>query len=178
MEMIIEEFRDIVGYEGYYQVSNFGNVKSLTRTIYKTDGTTQTFKDKIKKSTYNTKGYLQTGLTKDTIYKTHKVHRLVAMVFLDNPCDKSQINHIDGVKDNNNLTNLEWSTASENTIHAYSTGLLVQPVGSKHFASKLTEKQVIEIRNTEGVHRIIAEKYGVTRNLITMIKNRKIWKHI
>lgn len=78
---------------------------------------------KIKAQRLNRYGYPITSIYKDGKAYTHRVHRLVANAFIDNPDDKPQVNHKDGNKCNNHLDNLEWSTASENLLHAYETGL-------------------------------------------------------
>tara|TARA_R110000737_G_C14376353_1_gene449735 strand:+ start:168 stop:692 length:525 start_codon:yes stop_codon:yes gene_type:complete len=174
----MEEFRDIKGYEGLYQVSNLGRVKSLSRTIYKVDGTTQTFKDKIRSSTFNGRGYLQLGLTKNGKCKTCKVHRLVSETFIPNIEGKKEVNHLDGNKANNILSNLEWCTPSENVQHAYDTGLKVAPKGENNTNSKFNNQDILDIRASNDLHRVIAERYNVTRPTISSIKSRKTWKHI
>lgn len=95
-----EIWKDIEGYEGCYQVSNFGNVKSLN---YMHTGKEQILKLKTKKS-----GYLQVNLCKDGKIKTYTIHRLVAKAFVENPDNLPQVNHIDEDKTNNRFDNLEW----------------------------------------------------------------------
>lgn len=111
-----EIWKDIKNYEGLYQVSNFGNVKSLDRYV------NSTFNERLIKGRYlkirkNEKGYLFVGLSKKGENKNYKVHRLVAMAFIKNIGNKPCINHKDGVKTNNNVENLEWVTHKENTEH-------------------------------------------------------------
>lgn len=115
----MEEWKDIQGYEGLYQVSNLGRVKSL----YRLNSRGQKIKGKILKYSINPKGYAIVILCKNGITKTISVHRLVAIHFIENPNNLNVINHIDGNKINNNITNLEWCTQSENVKHAYRTGL-------------------------------------------------------
>lgn len=105
-----EIWKDIKGYEGLYQVSNFGNVKSLKCDI-------------ILKPNLTRKGYLITSLCKNKIRKAYSIHRLVAKSFIPNIENKPQVNHIDGNKQNNKVTNLEWVTNSENMKHAFLTNL-------------------------------------------------------
>ena len=109
-----EIWKDIKDYEGLYQVSNFGNVKSLTR-----NGT----KGGLIKLV-NRHGYLRARLWKNKVLQTIGVHRLVAQAFTPNIYDKEQVNHIDGNKLNNNANNLEWVSHSENMEHAYNNGLV------------------------------------------------------
>lgn len=107
-----EEWKDIKGYEGLYQISNLGNVKS----VYK-NGNFKILIGGIKN------GYRQVILVKDGKRKYINVHRLVAEAFIPNKENKSQVNHIDGNKLNNKVDNLEWCTQSENMKHAYKIGL-------------------------------------------------------
>ena len=114
-----EIFKDIIGYEGLYQISNLGNVKSLFR--HKPNG--QEVKEKILSSCCDTVGYPCTSLWKNGKGKMFRNHRLVATAFIGEIGYKMDINHIDGIKSNNNLYNLEIVSRSENIIHAYRTGL-------------------------------------------------------
>lgn len=115
-----EIWKDIPGYEGLYQVSNFGNVKSLRSK-------------KLLKNTPQNTGYLKVTLYKNGNFKKHSVHRLVAEIFIDNPDKKRTVNHINGIKYDNRVENLEWATHAENEIHAYKTGL---KVGKNHKNNK------------------------------------------
>lgn len=123
-----EIWKDITGYEGLYQVSSLGRIKSLTRfneyynAIHKIK-TKRIQKEKILNYSKNNRGYLQVCLTKNGKSKTYIVHRLVAKAFLSNSKSKEQVNHIDGNKENNSIDNLEWVTSSENNKHAFITGL-------------------------------------------------------
>lgn len=117
-----EMWRDIPGYEGYYQVSNLGRVKSLERMV-KHGGYEYRRKERIR-SPFETAGYLCVALNKDTIEKTYQIHQLVAIAFIPNPENKPIVNHIDGNKTNNCVDNLEWVTYKENAQHAIRIGLL------------------------------------------------------
>lgn len=122
-----EIWKDINGYEGYYQVSNFGNIKSLERIIENSGTHTGYYKikERVLKPRENKKrsGYYELSLKKDGVEKRFKVHRLVACAFIDNPDNKTEVNHIDGDKSNNHVSNLEWVTGKENKEHAWKTGL-------------------------------------------------------
>lgn len=112
-----EIWKDCVGYEGKYQVSNLGNVRSISNN----KGTYQ--ERLLSQRQTTTSNYLYVNFTVKDVTKHHSVHRLVAKAFIANPSDKATVNHIDGNKLNNNVCNLEWNTYSENLKHAYANGL-------------------------------------------------------
>ena len=120
-----EVWKDIKDYEGLYQVSNFGRIKSLER--YKNCHSKKVLvKEKLLSGHTrrpNTNDYLNVVLSKNGECKRYAIHRLVAQEFIDNPDGKPQVNHIDGNKQNNRADNLEWCTNKENCIHAVKNGL-------------------------------------------------------
>jgi len=117
--MSVETWKPVVGYEGLYEVSSMGRVKSLGRV----DRFNKKWNCRIMKPTYVGKHYQMVRLCKKGKTKNQKVHRLVAEAFIPNPDKKPQVNHIDGNKDNNCADNLEWCTNSENQLHARENGL-------------------------------------------------------
>lgn len=119
----METWRDIRNYEGLYQISNFGRVKSIARKIIKKDGVCQSVEEKLLRYHCNNKGYPQVALSKNSTIKVMAIHRLVAATFIPNPRELPQVNHKDGDKTNNAVENLEWCTQSENMRHAYKLGL-------------------------------------------------------
>ena len=124
----MEIWKDITGFEGYYQISNYGNVKSLDRFDGVNYRQGQSIKPAIKAN-----GYLQVGLRKHNQRKYVSIHRLVAIHFIENPENKKQVNHIDCNKQNNNINNLEWVTSQENQKHAKENGLRENmPKGEEH----------------------------------------------
>lgn len=116
-----EEWRDIKGYEGWYQVSNLGNVMSLPRKVRfgKHDHFQYTKQRILKPKRGGNTDYWYIGLSKNNEVKYHSIHRLVAQAFIDNPENKAEVNHKDGDKKNNLISNLEWTTRSENLKHRY-----------------------------------------------------------
>ena len=111
--MIEEIWKDVIGYEGIYQVSNLGNIKSKSRNGTKNNYEWLYIKQNLKKS-----GYLNVVLTKNNNSKTFRTHRLVAIAFLLNKENKPQVNHKNGIRNDNCIDNLEWVTASENKKHS------------------------------------------------------------
>jgi hypothetical protein len=118
-----EVWIDISGYEGLYQVSNLGRVKSCEKMIFHFRGGLRKLKEKIRKPVTDNYGYIVIDLYKEGKGKLYKVHRLVGVAFIPNEEDKKFINHKNGIKNDNNVNNLEWCTHSENQIHAFKNGL-------------------------------------------------------
>ena len=113
-ELNNEVQKDIHGYEGLYQVSNLGRVKSLDRIVTRKDGRKQLHRGKLIKSYCNNKGYYIIRLCKGCKMKHMLMHRLVAQAFIPNPDNLPEVNHIDEKPSNNRVTNLEWCTRDYN----------------------------------------------------------------
>lgn len=175
-----EIWKDIQGYEGIYQISNLGRVKSLSRIIFRGRGKHIT-KDVIIKIYVNNTGYYGVNLNVNKTHKSFLLHRLIAKAFIPNPNNYPCINHIDGNPLNYSISNLEWCTYSQNTTHAYKINRMSQ-TGLHNNNVKLTEKDVLSIRNEYVQNKetliSIAKKYNVYLTCIHKIVNRRTWKHI
>lgn len=151
----MEIWKDIIGYSNDYQISTLGNIRNKFGKI---------MKQRINKHRSNYKLIRFYGAAPFL-----KVHRLVAKTFIPNPLNKPQVNHINGIKSDNRIENLEWVTAKENTIHMYKTGLS----GGKTYKSKLTDENVFEIKELlkKGLlQKEIALKFNVSDSTISHIK--------
>lgn len=188
----MEIWKDVKGYEGYYQVSNYGNAKSIDRYVNHPSGGFRFCKGIILKQKPDKDGYLSVNLKKKQIGSTRKIHRLVCEMFLDNPKSKPEVNHINGIKFDNRLSNLEWCTKSENRQHAYDAGLQngLSRRGSKNNFAKLSKDQVLKIREdysgdarglskdkieTMITQKDLAKKYNVSSSCISFILKNKSW---
>ena len=166
-----EIWRDIEDYEDDYQISNFGRLKSFK------NGQVKILKPHVDKD-----GYLQSVFTKNGKHKWFKLHRLVATAFIPNLKNKPQVNHIDGHKMNNHVSNLEWVSQSENNLHAAETGLIKS--GEDHCRATLKNEEAIwcrkvyKPRDKDFGATALARKLGVTREIIKEIVRGKTYKNV
>ncbi len=112
------EWKPVVDYYGKYEVSDHGDVRSVDRTCISKNGIKKTLRGKVMKQTQTSKGYLVVNLHYDGISRVIPIHVLVAEAFIENPYNFPMVNHKDGNKQNNNVSNLEWTSYSYNNIHA------------------------------------------------------------
>lgn len=172
----MEEWKDIKGFEGMYQISNLGRVKTLN---YKNTG-----EERIRANSLTRDGYIKVRLLHKGKDKTARVHRLVAEAFIPNKENKDTVNHIDGDKTNNNVNNLEWADRKQQMLHAYKLGLKKPEDGIKNGNSRLSKEQILEIRkiykprdkeyNTIALGKI----YGVCDTVIGDIVNFRTYKNV
>lgn len=175
----MEEWRDIKEiYNGFYQVSNYGRVRSTDRAVKQRGDMIQIKKGKILSPTINRYGYCICALSINNKLRTHHIHRLVALTWLDPPTEGNhEVNHIDGNKQNNNAANLEWSNRSANINHAIRTGLLKFKFGECRYNSKVSDLDRIKIMESriKGVTLLeLSKQYGVSIATISKIHHTQI----
>lgn len=172
--MVQEQWKPIAGYEGVYEVSNFGKVRSLDRTE-NWKHTTRYRKGRYLKQMVVC-GYCQLELKKNSKGKGFYVHRLVGQAFIANDYAKPKINHIDNNPLNNRVDNLEWCTQSENYNHSKAQGR--NSHGEKHGKSKLTDSAVKVIRTVNISTTTLADMFGVSYSTIESARKGKTWQHV
>ncbi|HMX02920.1 MAG TPA: NUMOD4 domain-containing protein [Chitinophagales bacterium] len=141
-------WKEISGYEGLYEVSNDGRVRSLDRWVTHPYGMALK-RGRILAAATIWSGYKRVLLIKDSIRKNITVHRLVALAFVENPNNETQVNHIDGNKENNSFLNLEWCSIGYNNRHARNTGLNVARFGKESHSYGFKNKRSHALRNIE-----------------------------
>lgn len=132
-----EVWKDIKNYEGLYQVSDLGNVRSLDHYASNGKKNILYLGKNLKGTLDGKKQYLQVTLSKNDINKKALIHRLVAEAFIPNEDNKREVNHINGIKTDNRLNNLEWVTSKENKRHAINLGLYNKIYGAKKGSPKI-----------------------------------------
>ena len=176
-----EEWRDVVGYEGLYQVSSEGRVKSLERTFIDKSGRKRTVKERILKPGMDKGGYLRIDLCASGKSRMFSVHRLVCQAFHDNPENKLDVNHINENKTDNRACNLEWSTRKKNCNHG-TRNVRMAETKSKQVGQYTLNGELIKVWSsaTEAERRA-----GFDHSAISKVANGKRktaygfrWKHI
>lgn len=168
-----EEWKPILGFEGYYMISNMGRVYSIKKDIYLAGDVS--WSGHIRVTLFN---------KEKKIKKRWQIHRLVAIYFLNLPenYNKMVVNHLDSNPGNNCFLNLEWTTQQKNTIHAMENNKnWIVPIGRKNGQSKLDDVKAsaaIEMWNNNIKQKDIAKKFNVTRATIAQITQGRQWKHL
>lgn len=169
----MEEWKDVPGYEGLYQVSNHGRVKSTPR---------RTTKGGILKTKVDSHGYAEVTLSRENVQRSVRVHRIVAEVFISNTEHKPQVNHKNGDKLDNRVENLEWATASENIQHSYhvlgNKGSAPWKDKPRRFARRFSDDEVREIRASGKSSAQIARESGVSKQTIQKIRHKRIYREV
>lgn len=150
--METEYWKPIEGYEGLYEISSLGRVKNLGKH-YKISsyGHERIMRSnpRIASLHYDNTGYLTVALTKNGKCKSYSIHRLIAKAFIpNNDPSKTQVNHKNGLKDDNRIENLEWCTPKENTIHAHQHGLCGRNKKAKYVAQLNDKLEIINVYQT------------------------------
>jgi len=174
----MEEYVDIIGYEGIYKINNLGTIRKHTK-VHKNNGGTY-IRDEFEISVSNdSSGYLKATLHDKYGKKSApKVHKLVALMFIGFRPDGMTINHKDGVKHNNSVDNLEYISHTDNIIHSYDTGLN-RNYTDNHVHAKLTTEKVLEMRrNKIHSNKYYADKFKVDSGTISRARSGESWKRI
>ena len=172
-----EEWRPIVGFEGEYEISSIGRVRSLDREIIFNDRRKRLFRGKVIAVNINPNGYKAVGLSRHHKNINKYIHKLVAESFIDNPNNYNVVNHIDGNKLNNCYTNLEWTTFSNNSLHSYN--ILKQKKPKSNGAAIPVEcynvytKETMLLKSIREVERVLKISKTHIRRILNTDKNTK-----
>lgn len=177
MDSKSEEWRQVVGYEGYYSVSSIGRVRSESRTVPHRGCGSVRIAGKMKNTAPNSWGYKQAKLCRNGSGELRLVHRLVVEAFSGPIPAGMEINHKNGVKTDNRLCNLEVVTPKENIHHAHASGLTSNR-GDTHRMAKLCRESVAEIRLRAGetTQAALANEYGVSPSTISRVLSGDVWR--
>jgi len=171
----MEVWKKVNGYNGIYEVNRRGEVRSVTHFLEGRKGSGKQT-GRILKQQKSIKGYMRVSLSLNNNRFNTSAHRLVALSFIPNPENKPQVNHKNGIKDDNRAENLEWCTNSENQIHAIKKNLIKHNKAENHPNSKLTNIQVLKARKLSRIgysNRFLAITYGVSSTAMSNILNNK-----
>jgi len=176
----MEIWKAVPDYEGFYEVSNLGNVRSVSRFVMN-HYTKEWREGRTLKPYLQQIGYHNVKLSKLGVKDKHNIHRLVASAFIPNYENKRTVNHKNGIKTDNRVENLEWHTYSENVKHAYTTGLrFAKPTtfAESHHKTNLKNTDVIDIYNSTQSTKELSIKYGISYGVIQRIRLKKTWKSV
>lgn len=172
-----EEWRPVIGYEGYYSVSTLGNVRSEPRTVPHRSSGTVNLRGRMLNPALESWGYRQARFCRNGIGVLRLVHRLVVEAFIGPIPKGKEVNHKNGVKTDNRLCNLEVVTPKENIHHAHASGLTSNR-GDTHRMAKLCRESVAEIRRRAGetTQAALANEYGVSPSTISRVLSGDVWR--
>lgn len=179
--MSIETWIDIKGYEGLYQVSNMGSVRSMPRKTIGTNNAIFPFNGRILKPQADRGGYLRVSLRANSVAVFHSVHRLVANHFIGNPYNLPEVNHKVGIKSDNRASQLEWCDRSYNKTHAYRVLGQEKMRGERSGTAKVTEAEIKKMADdyTHLKSYIkVGKKYNISGTQAWRILTKKSWQHL
>lgn len=180
---ITEKWVDFIGEVDNYKISSFGRIWSLGRVKIRSNGYSLRIKERILKQSYN-QGYAIIRMTcGNGVIMSKRVHRLVAIHFIDNPFTLPEINHKNCIRSDNRFDNLEWCSHKYNNRYAYLLGNKKPCAGEVNGRSKLTENQVLKMRlmkenNPKTTNEELSVVFGISRAVVSRVINRTSWKHI
>ena len=173
---MIKTWKPVVGYEGRYEVSDTGAVRSVARSVANTATSSRMLPTKTLSPFVHRGGYMVVKLSRDRQKANHYVHRLVAEAFLGGGKARQEVLHADGDKTNNRVENLSWGSRLDNMRDRHRLGEVAK--GERHGMAKLTEDTVRAILSDARYHHLIAAEHGVSRSMISMIKRGEHWRHL
>jgi hypothetical protein len=167
-----ERWRSVVGWEGFYEVSDHGRVRSIQRTIEMRDGVRQVRRGRLLDPKCTAHSYAKVRLSRPGERVERYVHRLVAAAFIG-PSNGLYVLHCDGNPRNNALSNLRYGTQKDNMADALAHGWSNR--GERHGASRLTREKVLAIYGAEGLQKEIGARFGIAQQTVSEIKSGKTW---
>jgi hypothetical protein len=173
-----EVWLPLPAYEGLYEVSDYGRVRSVDRTVPYRGGKSRKLSGRALKQQPSTHDYPAVSLCRDGSYRSFAIHILVARAFIGQPADGEEVRHRNGDRSNPTLSNLCYGTRTDNMQDAADHGTLAR--GEKNGHARLNEADVKHIRTMQGIvsARSLAELFGVTRGTIYAIQGHKRWRHV
>jgi hypothetical protein len=179
-QTVPEEWRAVVGWEGFYEVSNHGRVKSVERIVYKRNRwgnvAANRMREKILKQAMTTSGYPFVGLCRHSKPSPQMIHRLVATAFHRLPMADEECLHRDGNRLNNCAENLRWGTHKENQQDMVAHGRSTP--GTRNANCKLTDEAVRAIRASVGTCKAVGQLFNIAASQVCLIRNGKAWAHL
>lgn len=175
-----EIWKDIIGYEGFYKISNYGKVKSLARLVKMGPNKFRQTNEMFLNPSKSIHGYWRLCLQKNGKRNMHFIHRLIGKAFIPNPENKPEINHINGIRDDNSMDNLEWVTTLENQLH--SVHVLKRKIlrGNEVGNSILNPELILELKYMKQYfsYTKLQDIYEIDRATIHLAVTGKNWKHL
>jgi len=172
MDRILEEWRPVVGFEGLYEVSSYGRVRSLDRWVAGPHGSQRQWKGRILRPVTGSHGYVTFNIGG----KSMCAHVLIAAAFIGPRPDGHYVRHLDDNKGNNLLSNIGYGLPKDNAADALRNGR--RPLGSQRPNAKITEQDALAIRASSASYGELADMYGIGRATLSSLKNGKTWKHV